>query len=211
VENRRLRPAEEDWALGTSGESRLSFTAVLLAGGASQRMGSDKAELCAAGEPLWAKQLKLLRALSPRQTWISARNVPRWCPAGVEVVLDTPPSRGPLSGLCACLDRLGTTHLIVLAVDLPRMSAEHLHKLIAIVQAGRSLIPMNGGYFEPLCAIYCKSGAPVAAAGLAANDLSLQDLVRALMREGLANSYELSPEERSLYLNLNRPEDLAGM
>ena len=125
-------------------------------------------------------------------------------------MLDAPPSRGPLSGICACLERLATTHLIVLAIDMPRMTVEHLRKQGAKVRPGRSLIPMTGDSFEPLCAIYSKSAARFAAAALSGDDLSLQRLARCLVREELASSYPLAPEEESLYLNLNRPEDVPG-
>jgi molybdopterin-guanine dinucleotide biosynthesis protein A len=172
-------------------------------------MGSDKATLRPAGEPLWSRQLNLLRYLAPRHIWISARTLPAWCPTGIETVLDTPPSRGPLSGICACLERLETTHLFVLAVDMPRMTVEHLRKLWSLAQAGRSLIPMNADYFEPLCAIYSKSAAPFAAGSVAGPDHSLQRLARSLIEQKLATPYLLSPEEQSFYRNLNRPEDLA--
>jgi molybdopterin-guanine dinucleotide biosynthesis protein A len=116
-----------------------------------------------------------------------------------------------LSGISACLARLETTHLIVMAIDMPLMTAQHLGKLISMVCPGRSLIPMKGDYFEPLCAIYSKSAAPLAAASVTGPDLSLQHLARSMIEQGLATAYPLGPDEQSLYCNLNRPEDLASI
>jgi len=48
------------------------------------------------GEKLWARQLRMLRELSPDAVWISARTKPAWCPPDVRVVLDKEPSRGPV-------------------------------------------------------------------------------------------------------------------
>jgi molybdenum cofactor guanylyltransferase len=96
-----------------------TLTAVLFTGGESRRMGADKATLVLDGEPLWSRQLRTLRELQPERILISARTKPAWCPPEIEVVLDKPPSRGPLTGLAAALKRIHTTHLFALAIDLP--------------------------------------------------------------------------------------------
>src|SRR5215469_1433267 len=112
-----------------------TLTAVLFAGGESRRMGADKATLVLDGEPLWSRQIRVLRELYPAKVMISARKMPDWCPADIEVALDEPPSRGPLSGLVAALGKIQTTHLLALAVDLPRMASEHICKLWARAQS----------------------------------------------------------------------------
>src|SRR5262245_41494556 len=104
----------------------MTLTAVLFAGGESRRMGVDKAMLTIRGETLWRRQLSVLRDVKPHALWISARVKPAWCPADVGVVLDEPPSCGPVSGLLAAFACLSTSHLLVLAVDLPNMTSEHL-------------------------------------------------------------------------------------
>src|SRR5436190_20139911 len=101
----------------------LTLTAALLVGGESRRMGADKALLGIDGAPLWAWQLQKLRSLSPKKILVSARTRPSWCPADIEVVLDRPPSCGPLSGLSAMLETVQTSHLLVLAIDLPQMTS----------------------------------------------------------------------------------------
>jgi molybdopterin-guanine dinucleotide biosynthesis protein A len=99
---------------------------MLLTGGESRRLGTDKATLTLADEPLWRRQIRLLSGLEPQAVWISARTRPAWCPPAVEVILDEPPSRGPLSGVAAALSRLQTPQLLALAVgvntpdDLPQ-------------------------------------------------------------------------------------------
>src|SRR5260370_25435542 len=95
---------------GTRG-GRMTLTALLLAGGQSRRMGSDKATLLFAGEPLWARQFRTLRELQPEALWLSARVPPAWRPPEIEIVPDEPPSRAPLSGIAAALRRLRTSHL----------------------------------------------------------------------------------------------------
>ncbi len=187
----------------------MTLTCVLFVGGASRRMGADKATLLLDGAPLWARQLKMLRELEPAALWVSARTRPAWCPAEIETVLDEPPSRGPLSGLCAALKQLRTTHLLALAVDLPRMEAGHLKMLWSRARPGCGVLPMNGDEAEPLCAIY-PGGEFVQNAvqrALGGTDLSLRSLLEVLQLAGSVQTFPVSPAERSLYLNFNSPGD----
>jgi len=189
---------------------RMTFTALLLAGGRSRRMGFDKATLTIAGEPLWQRQLRVLHELSPAVLSISARARPLWCPPEIEVVPDESPVHAPLSGLAAGLRCLQTSHLLVLAIDLPRISAEHLRTLCDLARPGSGVIPLNGDYFEPLCAIYPIEAAATAQAALESGDISLQHFGQALLRNSLAKSFALTAEERLLYVNLNNPSDLSA-
>jgi molybdopterin-guanine dinucleotide biosynthesis protein A len=186
----------------------MNITALLLAGGRSRRMGADKVTLLFKGEPLWARQLRSLRELQPKALWLSARVRPEWIPPEVEFVSDEPPSRGPLSGITATLQRLPTSHLLVLAVDLPHMTPEHLRKLCALARPGCGVIPRRGELFEPLCALYPVEAISAAQAALASDDVSLQHFGKVLLEHNQLQIYPLSPAEESLYRNINTPADL---
>jgi molybdopterin-guanine dinucleotide biosynthesis protein A len=189
----------------------ITLTAVLFVGGESRRMGTDKAALALAGKLLWSRQLETLRELTPEEILISARTRPAWSPPEVTVVLDEPPSRGPLSGLNAALQQLRTTHLLALAIDLPQMTAEHLRNLWRVAAAGRGVIPRNGDFFEPLCTIYPVEAVVMTAAARAKEQLSLQALVKGLLEKNYLCEYVLAEQERLLYRNLNTPEDLGAL
>jgi molybdopterin-guanine dinucleotide biosynthesis protein A len=188
----------------------MTFTALLLAGGESRRMGRDKATLVIAGEPLWRRQLELLRGLRSEALWLSARARPGWSPPDVKVIADQPPSRGPLSGIAAALGGMATSHLLVLAVDMPRMTAAHLHELRDMAEPGHGVVNFDGEFAEPLCAIYPREAAPVAERAIASGDVSLQTFIRLLRQQDLLRMRALIPEERSLYQNLNSPADLSS-
>ncbi len=183
-------------------------SAVLLAGGRSRRMGVDKATLLISGEPLWKRQLRVLSNLRPGAVWISAQSGPSWCPAEIEVVKDRPPSWGPLSGVVAGLRRLQTSHLLVLAIDLPQMTTEHLQKLWGLARPGVGVIPLHGDHFEPLCAIYPVEALVAAETALSSGDVSLQHFAQSLLRQSHAQVYKVTAEDQPLYLNMNTPSDL---
>jgi molybdopterin-guanine dinucleotide biosynthesis protein A len=189
----------------------MTLTAALFAGGDSRRMGKDKATLSINGEPLWARQLRILRALNPAAILVSARSRPEWCPAEIPVVLDEPPSRGPLSGLSAALKKSETTHLLALAVDLPRMTSGRLRKLWKLAGADEGVVPSIDGKFEPLCAIYPCGKCVETAAGeaLCGQDFSLQSFLAGLIGQNQLRVFSVPDSERDNFLNTNSPEDFA--
>jgi molybdopterin-guanine dinucleotide biosynthesis protein A len=186
----------------------MTLTAILFVGGLSRRMGTDKALLEVNGEPLWHRQIDLLSKLEPESLKVSARERPEWCPPEIEVVLDSPPSRGPLSGLSATLQRLETTHLLALAIDLPRMTAEELRRLWSLAQPGCGVIPAQDDYFEPLCAIYPAETAAHLGEIVSQSDASLQTLAGNLLAVNRLKTYRVPESEKPLFLNANSPSDL---
>lgn len=183
-----------------------TLTTMLCVGGESRRMGIDKATLVLNGEPVWTRQLQILQALHPEKILISARSKPSWCPDDIEMVLDEPPSCGPLSGLTAGLNIIQTTHLLALAIDLPQMTAAHLKKLWSLAQPGMGVVPENGRFFEPLCAIYPVEGLSAAEELLVGEDFSLQKLVRILAGHRRVLIHHVDPSEASNYQNFNTKE-----
>lgn len=182
-----------------------NFAAVLLAGGRSTRMGRDKAALIIGGQPLWQRQLATLRALAPRELFISGRRDGPYADAGVEIIEDAIPGLGPLGGIAAALRRAESPLVMVLAIDLPAMTADFLATLL---REARPTIPQNADYFEPLAAVYPRSALSVAEEMLRDEDRSMQRFVRRLVDEDLALAYAITPSERMIFSNLNYPADM---
>jgi molybdopterin-guanine dinucleotide biosynthesis protein A len=185
----------------------ITLTALLLAGGESRRMGRDKATIEFDGRPLWERQIKVLRELKPEKIFVSARLTPSWLPPETEVLVDDPPSRGPLSGLTKALAAIRTTHLIALAIDMPFMTSETLRNLCERAQAGRGVVPIIGDRAELLAAIYPWEAAADFAAALAGADFSLQPIVRKLAVEGKVDLIPVPDSDEHFYRSVNKPED----
>jgi len=188
----------------------MTFSAVLLAGGESRRMGQDKARIAFRGQPLWQRQLEVLRQLRPEETFISARSDPPWRPPEIELLLDEPPSRGPLSGLTRALQCMQTSHLIALAVDMPFIEAEQLIALSRHITARNSVIPMINDRAEPLAAIYSANAAADFAAALAGKDFSLQALIRRLVVAGKMQTLRIPPAQQPCFRSMNEPNGFAS-
>jgi molybdopterin-guanine dinucleotide biosynthesis protein A len=186
----------------------ITLSAVLLAGGESRRMGRDKAAVVFRDEPLWRRQLRILRDLGPEKVFVSARTESSWLPPDTELLLDEPPSRGPLSGLTKAFARMQTSHLVVLAVDMPFVTREQLRFLCTMANEGRGIVPVIGERTEPLAAVYPTEAAVDFAAALAGPDFSLQRIIRTLAADEKVQLYAVPAAEEHLYRSLNEPDDV---
>jgi molybdenum cofactor guanylyltransferase len=186
----------------------MKFTAVLLAGGESRRMGQDKSTVLFRGKALWRIQIDLLRKLEPAELLISARTDPSWRPNDCQFVPDRSPSNGALSGLSAALQRMRCGHLLGLAIDMPFMSTEYLRSLCDKAEPGRGVLPMIDDRAEPLAAIYPRTADVDVNAALRGTDFSLQTLVRKLVAADKLQTVPVKEAEREFFRNINEPADV---
>lgn len=186
----------------------MTLSAVLLAGGESRRMGADKPQLIFEDEPLWQRQIRLLRRLEPEEIFISARSDPDWRPYDVEPVLDKAPSRGPMSGICAALSRMNTSHLLVLAVDMPFVLSGDLQNLVSHARESCGVVPVANNRLEPLAAIYSRESTQNFETFLSSDNRSVHRVAYQLAKAGMLDFLSLSREERERYRSLNTSADL---
>jgi molybdopterin-guanine dinucleotide biosynthesis protein A len=186
----------------------MNISAVLLTGGESRRMGKDKATLLFRGKPLWQIQLELLQKLEPAEIFVSARTDPVWRPAGVQLVADDPPSRGPLSGLAAALARMHAKHLLAFAIDMPFMTEKYLRSLCGQIEPGRGVLPKIDNRAEPLAAIYPQEALANVQSALSGKDFSLQTVTSCLIEAGKLEVILVTEREKKMFLNLNELADL---
>jgi molybdopterin-guanine dinucleotide biosynthesis protein A len=188
----------------------VSFSAVLLAGGASKRMGQDKALLSVNGEPLWQRQWRLLESLRPQEIfWSGPARLQS--PAHAHFVVDEFPGAGPLAGISACLDILRSDLLLVLAIDLVQMSDTFLRDLLRSRLPEVGVVPQRGDFFEPLAAIYPKALAGLARDHLVQGRHAMQDFIREAVRMKKLQTISVTEMDSALFRNLNEPEDLTGL
>jgi molybdopterin-guanine dinucleotide biosynthesis protein A len=156
---------------------------VVLAGGASRRLGRDKAELRFEDEPLWQRQLRVLRGAGADRTVVIRRPEQPALP-GIECWCDRWAGVGPLAGLHAALVRQSASFVAVLAVDMPGVDAEWFRWLSAHCGPGLGAMARHAAGCEPLAAIYPAEALDAVALHLARGIHSLQRLAEALAAAG---------------------------
>lgn len=179
------------------------ITIAILAGGASQRMGRDKAMLEIEGDPLL---LRIVRAAqgTGEPVMIVGRDRPdEWPEPEVRFVSDDVKGIGPLGGLATALRSSGTD-VVLLACDMPMVTTGAIAWLIDHVDdASRGIVVRNGDRLEPLFAFY---------------PFILLDEIGSMMREeqyrlrDLVSSFtiiDVPDALRPALANINTPDDLA--
>jgi molybdenum cofactor guanylyltransferase len=146
------------------GAPRVATTGVLLAGGAARRFGGKPKGLARIGGTRIAdRALSALRAATHEV--IVVANDPEaeaWFP-GLRIVPDDSPGRGPLAGIATALAAADGTAVLIVAWDMPFVTADLLRELRRRGEAGAgAVVPVHGAddRAEPLCAWY----APIALA-----------------------------------------------
>jgi molybdenum cofactor guanylyltransferase len=190
-----------------------SLAAALLAGGASRRMGSDKALLPVEFEGktclLWEKQWRLLKAVAPAELLFSGPSRAA-LPPEVPALRDRWESAGPLAGIATCLEYVRSDLLLVLAVDLPLMNLICLSELIRLALGAKSgVVPVLNGKFEPLVAIYPKGALPIAFERIERQQLKLQEFVLELQAKQIVLPWIVPLEMSPCFNNWNHPEEIS--
>jgi molybdopterin-guanine dinucleotide biosynthesis protein A len=135
-----------------------TVSVVVLAGGASRRMGAHKPSLQIGDRPLVAR---VVDAAAPWPTLVVG--LPDDVPDGIPVIREDPPGAGPVAALAAAAEHLaaqGTPPRLVavLAADLPFVTSAHLDRLLDSLarapEAGLAVTTDAAGQPNWLCAVW---------------------------------------------------------
>jgi len=185
--------------------------AAVLAGGASRRMGRDKATMAVGGAALASVALAAAARVASPVVLVAPEGHPARRLAA-RVVAD--PGQGPLAALAAALAALEAGHVLVLAGDHPGLRVELLAHLVHLAPLGEAVACRRGPRLEPLVAVYRRAPALAAAEArlaAAAGDRSLLGLLAALDTVVVEEPEwrALDPGGRS-FVDLDDPADLAA-
>lgn len=185
----------------------------ILAGGASSRMGRDKAALALGGRSFVERAADALRGVAREVFVVSSRHeAAEW---GLPVVRDLVENSGAMGGLHAALCHAEAGHsagrIAVVSCDLPFVTGELMRRLASLcVEGVEAVAPVQeDGRVQPLCAVY-ETVACAAAAGelIRAGELRPRELLRRVRTRWVAFE-ELAglAGARLFFMNVNTPEE----
>lgn len=186
----------------------MNLSAVILAGGESRRMGQDKAWVEAGGQSLLARACSTVRASGIEEIFISGRPGTDYSRLGCPVLFDRESGCGPVAGIERALEATAAPLLLVLAVDLPHMTAALLRWLAAHCDALTGAVPKLKGQLEPLAAIYPRRCRFVALDCLLKGRLAARDFAEACLREQAVKAFAVTGGAAACFDNWNRPSDV---
>lgn len=152
------------------------LTGILLAGGKSSRMGSEKGMVAYKGKPLIQYGIDLLSGYTDKII-ISSAN-PAYKRFGLELVPDEIAGQGPAAGIAAALRHSLTPWNLVLACDLPFLEPELIDALLAAAGNNQAVIPVHQGVSEPLAGLWHRDLAENLRLSVAAGNLALHRILQ---------------------------------
>ena len=188
----------------------LGVSAAILAGGRATRFGgADKAQLAVGRARIIDRQLAALSAVAD-----DIRNVcndpERYAALGVRVIPDAIRDAGPLGGLYSALLDARQDRVLVIACDLPFVTAALLGRLVEesrIAGDVDAVVPRSARGLEPLCALYMVRCAAAARDRITRGTLQVGALLDAVTTRILEPEMLAPYDEGALFQNVNTPHD----
>jgi molybdopterin-guanine dinucleotide biosynthesis protein A len=185
---------------------------VIIAGGASRRLGRNKALERIGGKALIERVIDSLVPLTTEVLVVVAR--PEQAAAlllspWVRVVSDRYPGRGSLGGIFSGLDASAEPWSLVVGCDMPFLKRELLRHLIEESSNVDAVVPRLGGQPEPLHALYSKACLAPMEEMLRAGQLKIAPLFEAVRVRYVDEAAidRVDPDHLSFF-NINTQADL---
>ncbi|MDD2736913.1 MAG: molybdenum cofactor guanylyltransferase [Desulfuromonadaceae bacterium] len=187
-------------------------TGVILAGGGSSRMGSNKSLLLHKGSRLIEVIYRALAELFEEVLIVT--NTPelyRFLPC--RKVPDIYSGQGVMAGIHAGLSRSSEAAVFVVACDMPHLSGALIRHLTTLTDGVDVVMPVTVGGFEPLHAIYRKECLPVLEELLqnTENRRVVALLSRVRVRKVIPEEIAPFDPEFTSFDNINTPEEYSKL
>jgi molybdopterin-guanine dinucleotide biosynthesis protein A len=185
-------------------------SAAILAGGRAARFGGrDKSHLRLGGHSILEHQIaELVKLTDDVMLIVAARPEAAVVPPPLRVVVDRVPDCGPLGGLDAALAAARHDALVVVACDMPFVTAGLLERLLTLTAEADAVVPRTERGYHPLCAAYTRACQPAIAAHLEARRLRMIDFLENV-RVRVVSGAELDAlgDRHRLLANVNTPAE----
>jgi molybdopterin-guanine dinucleotide biosynthesis protein A len=180
----------------------------LLTGGASTRMGTDKALIQIRGRRLVDLASARLREVSADAVEVGPGH------SGLPATLESPAGAGPLAAFVAGADALAERGVqlppLVLAVDMPLVTVALL-RLLAAAAGDRAVVPVAGARVQPLCAVYPLASVEVARRLLADGHGSMRALLDAVPLRRMGEEEWRKAATADAFADVDTPEALLAV
>ena len=184
------------------------WSAAILGGGQARRFaGQDKSALIVDGRSIVERQMAELFQVTTDVMIVGSHRIPR-APGVVRLVPDGVPGCGPLGGLHAALTAAEGEATIVVACDMPYLSAPFVNHLLALTREADVVVPRTDRGYHPLCAAYTRACLAPVTRRLADGRLKMADLFEDVkVRVVTAREIDAFGDHHRLLANVNTPAE----
>ncbi|MGB7843703.1 MAG: molybdenum cofactor guanylyltransferase [Salinimicrobium sp.] len=179
------------------------ITGIILSGGKSSRMGTDKGLLHLGGKPFVLYSILAMEPLVSQTLIIS--NNPDYDVFKLKRVEDIIKDAGPLAGIFTGLHHSKTAYNLVLSCDIPLIKTEVLEQLIEAQDGKSDIIQIvSNGKHMPLIALYHKRCETIFHELLNNGERRLH----VALNQCTVKNVVLNSDKNFLTTNVNTPEEL---
>lgn len=179
------------------------ITGIILAGGKSSRMGSDKGFIKLNDTSFVEYSIKALKPLV-KDILIVSDNTD-YNAFGYKRIEDEIKGAGPVAGICSGLNASETENNLILSCDIPLIKTNILEKLIDNIDDNSEIIQIeSNGKSMPLIALYKKHCAPIFLEALQNDERRLRRVINTMKTKNVI----LKVEEQDTTINVNTQEEL---
>ncbi len=183
------------------------ITGIILSGGKSSRMGSDKGLLVLHGKPLIQYSIEVLKELCSEI--IICTNNPAYETFGFPVIKDVYPDLGPIGGIYTGLLNTNSDSNFVLSCDMPFINSQALAYLLSKNNKSLVSIPIHDqNMIEPLCALYSKAILPQLTKQIRNQDLKIMNLQKKIDVNWVKMDSSFEFFHPDLFFNVNDQDSL---
>jgi len=183
--------------------AKTDFSVIIIAGGASKRMGSDKRTLKLGDRSLARHALDLAMQLTDDIVVSCNDQIPEF--EEQLVVPDRTPGGGPAEGLISALPHIQYPNAITLSVDMPFVTTGLVRRLLDRHQPCKVTFFTTEGKMQPFPAIVPAGFLTAVEHAYANKTSSLKGLLSSLPSSSIPVS---TIENQELFLNVNSEDDL---
>ncbi len=177
---------------------------IVLAGGMSRRMGTDKAFLKVGTQTFLEKAVSSLTELTSEVFISGSRS--DVADFDAIVVPDVFPGKGPLAGIFSVMKQADYSYYFVLPVDLPLVSKDLIKFLISRHSEDYDItVPVFKNKLHPLLGVFSNSIKEVLLQCLEEDKLKVKDLLDSVSTNYADVSFRFSEQE---FANINTPDEL---
>ena len=187
---------------------KYNITGIVLAGGKSTRMGSEKGLVKVKGKRLIDHSIDSLSSVCSKTIIIS--NQEHYNEMGVFVHSDVYMDKGPAGGVHAGLFHSTTKWNLVMACDMPNLSSKVLSHICSFIQDDYdACVPVLNSNKQPLCALYNRSCLEKLEHFVLNGELTMMNILSKIKIKVININEDLEIYSPYLFENVNSLEDVS--
>jgi len=190
------------------GLAMAKVSGIILAGGKSSRMGTNKA-LIELGQVKIIENIVSVFSEIFKDIIIVSNNPEEYTYLGHKVICDIIPCKGPLSGIHAGLHEAKYFHSFVAACDMPFIQKNLIELLVEECEDYDVTVPQLGKFLQPLYAVYSKNCIIPIEDSLNKNRFKITNFYETIKVKYInQDSIEKLGDSEKVFFNVNTKEDL---